>query len=143
MQKLDFAEAVTILTEADSQYQPDAYYFLRDVLDHTVKLQKRQSGEAGHVSGQQLCEGARQLALKYFGPMVPTVFGYWGIKKTDDFGGLVWNLIDLGVFGKTEKDSRNDFKDVFDFDEAFVVPFLPSTTAKRASKPKAHQRVQP
>ena len=143
MQKLDFAEAVTILTEADTRYQPDAYYFLRDVLDHTVKLQKRQSGETGHVSGQQLCEGARQLALKYFGPMVPTVFGYWGIRKTGDLGEMVWNLIDLGVFGKTDGDSRSDFKDVFNFEEAFVAPFLPSTPPARAIKPKAHQRVQP
>src|SRR5437773_6659295 len=108
MQKLDFAEAVAVLTDADPRFHADAYFFLRDGLDHAVKLRKRQLGESGHVTGQQLCEGLRQVAIKAFGPMVPTVFEYWGIRKTDDFGEMVWNLIELGVFGRTKTDSRED-----------------------------------
>ena len=135
MQKLDFAEAVDQLTESDRRYHRDAYFFLREALDHTVKLRKRQLGESGHVSGSQLCDGIRQLALKQFGPMVPTVFAYWGLQKTDDFGDMVWNLIELGVFGKTESDSRADFHAIYDFREAFVQPFLPVVPVVRTVIP--------
>lgn len=142
MPKLNFDEAVVILTEADSRFHGGAYFFLRETLDHTVKLRKRQSGEVGHVTGQQLCEGGRQLALKHFGPMAMTVLEYWGIRKTSDFGEVVWNLIELGVFGKTESDSREDFKDVYSFHEAFVVPYLPSNAATRSGKAAVHHKVQ-
>lgn len=126
MQNTDFTEAVDKLTESDSLYHRDAYFFLREALDHTVKLRKRKLGENGHVDGAQFCEGIRQLALKQFGPMVPTVFEYWGLSRTDDFGAMVWNLIELGVFGKTETDSKADFKNVYTFRKAFVEPFQPA-----------------
>ena len=142
MQKLDFTEAVDLIAEADPRYPREAYFFLRDALDQTVKLRKRQLGEGGHVSGQQLCEGVRLHALKQFGPMVPTVFEYWGVKKTDDFGNMVWNLIELGVFGKTPTDSVQDFKGVFNFHDAFVLPFLPETAARKESGPKRVERVK-
>ena len=94
------------------------------------------------MTGQQICEGLRQLAIKAFGPMVPMVFEYWGIRKTDDFGEMVWNLIELGVFGRTESDSREDFKGVFSFREAFVAPYLPGPAkrAERKTKPGAEVR---
>ena len=135
MEKLDFAEAVDRLTENDPRYHRDAYYFLREALDHTVKLRKRQLGESGHVNGSQLCEGIRQLALKHFGPMVPTVFEYWGLQRTDDFGAMVWNLIELNVFGKTENDSLEDFKGVYAFRDVFVSPFLPARVPVRSITP--------
>ena len=69
----------------------------------------------------------RLYALKEFGPMVPTVFSYWGIRSTEDFGHMVFNLIEAGIFGKTEEDSIEDFKNVYDFQEAFVKPFAPPT----------------
>ena len=142
MQKLDFAEAVAVLTDADPRYHADAYSFLRDGLDLAVKVRKRQLGESGHVTGQQVCEGLRQLATKCFGPMVPVVFEYWGIRKTDDFGEMVWNLIELGVFGRTENDSREDFRNVYSFHEAFVEPYLPGAAARveRKAKPSAEVR---
>jgi uncharacterized repeat protein (TIGR04138 family) len=126
MPKLEFAEAVERLTDTDLRYTREAYYFLRDALDHTVKHRKRQLGDSGHVTGQQFCEGIRHYAIKQFGPMVPTVFSEWGITKTDDFGDMVWSLIGLEVFGKTATDRREDFRGVYSFHDAFVVPFLPS-----------------
>ena len=141
MQKLEFNEAVNQLVQTDTRYTREAYEFLRDALDHTVKTRKRQLGETGHVTGQQLCEGIRLYALKQYGPMVPTVLEYWGITKTDDFGELVWNLVELGVFGKTEKDSKKDFHAVYSFHEAFVVPFLPVKVPAREVKPKADLKV--
>ncbi len=141
MQKLEFNEAVEQLIQADLRYPRGAYEFLRDALDHTVKTRKRQLGETGHVTGQQLCEGIRLYALKQYGPMVPTVLDYWGITKTDDFGEIVWNLVELGVFGKTEKDSKKDFHAVYSFQDAFVAPFLPVKSAVREVKPKADLKV--
>jgi uncharacterized repeat protein (TIGR04138 family) len=131
MQKLDFAEAVQLITETDSRYERDAYSFVKDAVELATKARKRQMGEVGHVTGQQICEGARQLALKQFGPMVPTVFEFWGIAKTEDFGEIVWNLIEIGFFGKSETDSRADFKAVYSFKDAFVAPFLPTKVSRR------------
>ena len=116
-------EAVEQISATDRRYHKDAYFFLRDALDHTVRLRKRALGESGHVTGQQLSEGARQVAIKHYGPMVPTVFEYWGISKTDDFGEMVWNLCELGVFGRTESDKKKDFHAVYDFHDAFVAPY--------------------
>ena len=78
-----------------------------------------------HVAGPELLEGVRQYALKEFGPMVVTVLSYWGIRSCEDVGHMVFNLIGAGIFGKTEEDSIDDFKNVFDFHEAFVKPFEP------------------
>ncbi len=64
--------------------------------------------------------------------MVTTVFSYWGIRSSEDIGHMVFNLIGAGIFGKTEEDSIEDFKDVYDFDEVFVKPFAPE--ARPASK---------
>ena len=145
MQQLEFSEAVEHLTIQDPRYQREAYYFIREALDHAVKLRKRQVGEAGHVTGQQICEGARQVALKQYGPMVGTVLEFWGITRTEDLGEIVWNLIDLGVFGKTETDSRKDFQSVYSFQEAFVEPYLPAKPASNVPPPcpSSAERVKP
>ena len=128
MQKLDFAEAVDLIVSRDPRYDREAYSFVRDALDYTVKLRKksRELPPTSHVSGQQLLEGIRQYALKQFGPMVVTVLNYWGVRRCEDFGEMVFNLIRTGVFGKTDSDSLDDFKGGYSFDEAFVEPYLPA-----------------
>jgi uncharacterized repeat protein (TIGR04138 family) len=78
------------------------------------------------VTGPELLDGVRQYALKEFGPMVMTVFDSWGIHSCEDIGHMVFNLIAAGVFGKTEEDSIKDFKNVYNFEEAFVTPFAPA-----------------
>lgn len=126
MQKIGFAEALDAIIEADARYSRDAYIFLRDALDYTTKQQKKVKGAPiKHVAGPELLEGVRQYALKEFGPMVVTVLSYWGIRATDDIGNMVFNLIGAGIFGKTEEDSVEDFKGVYDFNDAFVKPFEP------------------
>lgn len=128
MQKLDFAEAIDLIVERTPRYDRDAYYFLRDALDYTVKVRKkaREASGTGHVSGQQLLEGVRQYAIKEFGPMVVTVLEYWGVRRCEDFGEMVYNLINIGVFGKTDTDSIDDFKGGYSFKEAFVDPYQPA-----------------
>ena len=127
MQKIGFAEALDSIVASDPRYQRDAYVFLRDALDYTTKQQKKTKGASvRHVAGPELLEGVRQYALKEFGPMVVTVLSYWGIRSCEDVGHMVFNLIGAGIFGKTEEDSIDDFKNVFDFREAFVKPFEPN-----------------
>src|SRR2546429_1947139 len=82
-----------------------------------------------HVTGPELLDGVRRYALKEFGPMVITVFDNWGVRSCEDIGNIVFNLIGAGVFGKTEEDSIEDFKNVYDFKEAFVKPFAPEKSA--------------
>jgi len=130
MQKIGFAEALESVVASDPRYQRDGYIFLRDALDFTTKQHKKVKGvSVRHVSGPELLDGVRQYALKEFGPMVMTVFDSWGIRSCEDMGHMVFNLIGAGVFGKTEQDSIEDFKNVYDFEEAFVKPFAPAKPA--------------
>ena len=135
MQKIGFAEALDSIVASDSRYQREAYIFLRDALDFTTKQQKKVKGTTvRHVSGPELLEGVRQYALKEFGPLVVTVFDSWGIRSCEDIGHMVFNLIGAGIFGKTEEDSIEDFKSVYDFQEAFAKPFAPE---KKIDAPKS------
>ncbi|MFM7107160.1 MAG: Minf_1886 family protein [Planctomycetaceae bacterium] len=72
-----------------------------------------------HVSGQQLCEAARLYGLQQYGYLAPTVLARWGIRATDDFGEIVFNMIDIGQMRKTRSDRREDFRGVFDFADGF------------------------
>src|SRR5690242_6481862 len=127
MQKIGFAEALDSILASDPRYQREAYVFLRDALDFTTKQQKKVKGvSVRHVSGPELLDGVRRYALKEFGPMVMTVFDNWGLRSCEDIGNIVFNLIGAGIFGKTEEDSIEDFKNVYDFEEAFVKPFSPA-----------------
>ncbi len=126
MQKLDFEEAVDSILEKDSRYAGDAYLFLRDALDFTIQeLHDAGTVESRHVSGPELLEGFRKYALQEFGPMVLTVLGEWGIHSCEGVGEMVFKLIESGAFGKTDDDSKEDFKDVYDFHEAFAKPYEP------------------
>jgi uncharacterized repeat protein (TIGR04138 family) len=127
MQKIGFVEALDSIVANDPRYQRDAYIFLRDALDFATKQQKKAKGTTvRHVSGPELLDGVRQYALKEFGPMVLTVFDNWGIRSCEDIGHMVFNLIGAGVFGKTDQDSIEDFKGVYDFQDAFAKPFAPA-----------------
>jgi uncharacterized repeat protein (TIGR04138 family) len=144
MQKIGFTEALDSIVASDPRYHRDAYVFLRNALDFTTKQQKKFKGATvRHVSGPELLDGVRQYALKEFGPMVMTVFDNWGVHSCEDMGNMVFNLIDAGIFGKTEEDSIEDFKNVYDFKEAFVKPFAPAKPApvKPPSKVPAQKSV--
>lgn len=144
MAKINFAEVVEQICESDLRYASDAYHFVQEGLNHTLKSLKRGGQHAHrHVSGQELLHGLREFALKEYGPMSKAVLNEWGIKATDDFGQIVFNLVNSGVLGKNETDSPNDFKNVFTFDDAFVKPFVPrnlSASSVRQTTTKAKKR---
>ncbi len=112
----EFFEKVEKICQQDSRYKPDAYEFLMEALFFTQKTLKKPY----HVSGKELLEGIRSLVLERFGPMSLTVLKHWGVKKTVDFGEIVFNLVNSGLLKKTEEDKISDFKDAYDFKEAFV-----------------------
>lgn len=120
-----------LILAKDSRYQRDAYLFVRDALDYTQKnLRRVNKGELRHVSGQELLTGIRRYALSQFGPMTITVFEEWGIRQCEDFGEIVFNMVDIGLLGKTTQDRREDFADGYDFVAAFKHPFLPGNEVK-------------
>jgi uncharacterized repeat protein (TIGR04138 family) len=106
----------------DTRYAAEAYLFVRAGLDFTV----RRLEKPRHISGQELLDGIREFALAEFGPMTKTILNGWGIRQTEDVGEIVFNMVETGLLGKTEKDSRADFANGYDFDEVFRKPFLPA-----------------
>ena len=131
MQEVNFDEVVTQILDKDPRYQRDAYMFLREGLDFTQKLiSKENRGATRHVTGQELLDGLRQFALQEFGPMAKTVLEEWGITQCGDFGTIVFNMVEIGLLAKTDKDSHDDFQNGYDFTDAFCKPFWPA--ARRA-----------
>jgi len=112
----------------DPRYTVEAYGFVRAGLDFTVRSLENQR----HVSGRELLKGIREFAIDEFGPMTKTVLNGWGIKKTEDIGEIVFNMVETGLLGKTDEDNRADFANGYDFDEAFRKPFKPAA-AKHAT----------
>ncbi len=115
------------LVRRDPRYTYEAYEFVFEALGHAQKLLGRstvaEGGEASpqnHVSVAELLEGIRDLALREFGMMARTVFRMWGIERTDDFGEIVFNLVEANLMTKTDEDTRQDFRGVFDLDEVLV-----------------------
>ena len=105
------------------RYHPDAKDFVFDALQFAQEKLKRPrprtpEDEEAHITGQELLEGIRELAQRRFGLLSRTVFTHWGVTCTEDFGRLVFELIAQGRMRKTERDTLDDFVDVYDFEEA-------------------------
>ncbi len=115
----------------DSRYSIHAYVFVFEAIEHTKKLRSksqprtkgRRSGRPRHVTGRQLCEGARDMALASYGLLARVVLRQWGIRTTSDLGEIVYNLIASGDLEKTPSDSRSDFDDVFDLEQTLTRDF--------------------
>lgn len=134
MHAVNFEETLEKIVQHDARYHRDAYFFVREALDHTQKaIAKGGKQDPRHVSGQELLAGIRTFALEQFGPMAMMVLNAWGVQTCEDFGEIVFNMVEHGLLAKTKKDSREDFKGGYDFYEAFRRPFLPSRSAATAA----------
>lgn len=118
------------LVERDPRYAYEAYEFVFRAITHTQKMLDRipREGETDpgpqyHVTGRELLQGIRELALLEFGRMARIVFKLWGINNTSDFGQIVFNLVAEQLMSKTDHDSLDDFRDVYDLDAALVDGF--------------------
>ena len=121
MNTTNLNDLLQAVLKKDPRYAPEAYHFVRDGLDFTVRKLKKPR----HVSGQELLDGMRELAIHEFGPVAKRVLSEWGIKECVDFGNIVFNLVNEGLLGKTDEDSIDDFATGYDFNEAFIQPFCP------------------
>jgi uncharacterized repeat protein (TIGR04138 family) len=102
------------------RYKANAYRFTFEAVRYTADRYYRRTKEIRHVTGGEVLEGIRQLALRQFGFMAKTVFLEWGVQKTEDFGEIVFQLVREGILSKTDQDSLGDFASGYDFDEVFV-----------------------
>ncbi len=126
---------------SDPRFSIEAYAFILEALDHarvhklhsinraeaqsapgspkrrptSSRARARKDQRAGHVTGRELCESVRKVALSQYGLLASTVLAHWGIRSTSDIGDIVYNMIAVGDLEKTPSDSRADFDNVFDF----------------------------
>jgi uncharacterized repeat protein (TIGR04138 family) len=111
----EFETIIEDIYERDVRYREDAYIFVMEALAYTQKKYKCTK----HVKGEEMLKGMRELLLNKFGPMTLTVLKHWGITNTEDFGNIVFNLVENRVLSKTEDDTIEEFKDGYDFGEVF------------------------
>jgi uncharacterized repeat protein (TIGR04138 family) len=107
------------IVQKDPRYGAQAYYFMFDALDYTIQRLKK----VRHVTGKELLEGIREYATEHFGFLARTVLSEWGLNATEDFGEIVFNLVEAGLLSRTESDTRKDFAGVYEFEEAFESSF--------------------
>lgn len=115
------------MVKEDGRYDREAYIFVGDALKHTQCSASRKSEvQPSHVSGAELLDGIRSFALETYGPMTLTVFSEWGLTQCEDFGEIVFSMIKHDLLSKTDEDKKEDFRSIYDFEEAFRHPFLPA-----------------
>jgi uncharacterized repeat protein (TIGR04138 family) len=111
------------IVEIIGLYPLAAYNFVRAGLAHTVEQLHAETAEDPdanhHVTGQQLCEGLREFALQEWGLLAHTVLTRWNVTTTYDFGRIVFALVEYNHMKKTDEDTIEDFRNVFDFKTAF------------------------
>ncbi len=139
---MNFRDELARVIAQDPRYPIEAYAFVLESLNHARQEKLKARGRArgkgrsaeparetatasakkprksGHVSGSELCESVRKLSLNQFGLLAATVLEHWGVRSTSDIGDIVYNLIAAGDLEKTPTDSRADFDNVFDFNQA-------------------------
>ena len=147
---MSFRDQLPRIIATDPRYSIEGYAFILESLHHarlhklkpldrerenadskageksprSRKIRPRRPKPSGHVTGGELCEAVRKLALKQYGLLAATVLAHWGIRSTSDIGNIVYNMIATGDLEKTPSDSRADFDNVFDFETALKPKFV-------------------
>jgi len=117
------------VVDAIGVYPADAYLFVQQGLNYTVeKIHKETDPEASHhVGGRELCDGLRELALNNWGLLARIVLSRWNITSTMDFGRIVFAMVEHDLLQKTDEDTIEDFRQVYDFRAAFESNYLIET----------------
>ncbi len=126
-----------IIREKAGPYPQNAFDFVRQGLEHTAQMhhgvqtpahsdgtseavaEDDAASSGRHVSGQQLCLGLKDLAIRKYGRLARLVLSRWSIRRTDDFGRIVFAMIDAGLMRKTDQDRLDNFSSVYEFEEVF------------------------
>ena len=116
MTQLQFAdEVLDQLQERNPRFHTRSYEFVLHALHSVI----RSLDEPRHITGQELTNGVRELALGQYGPLARTVLEHWGIHETEDVGRVVFAMVEQGILVKEDEDHPEDFTDLFDFEEVF------------------------
>jgi uncharacterized repeat protein (TIGR04138 family) len=158
MPAMDLDGSVGAICRRDPRFRPEAYAFLLESLDFVLARRglpaaispaaaadpagATRTGSAppppANVSGRDLLEGFRDLALERYGALAREVVRTWGVTRTADVGAVVFNMVDAGLLQRTSSDTPADYDDVFDFEEAFDRAFadrLRSGAVRLADRP--------
>ncbi len=119
-----FEDAVQAIMNKHGEYAPDAYDFARKALDFTTEHMDK-SEESPHLSARELYMGACAYALEEYGPLAADVLEFWGISSSQDFGNIVYNLIEVGIFGKQKDDSPEQFNNLPYPADLLSAPYTP------------------
>ncbi len=116
MNELQFAdEVLDQLQERNPRFHPRSYVFVLQALHSVIQSLDKPR----HITGRELTEGVRELAIGQYGPLARTVLEHWGIHETEDVGRVVFAMVEQGILVKEDDDDPQDFENLFDFEEAF------------------------
>ena len=120
MPDLQFSpDVLARLRAGDRRYDERAYLFVLAAIEYLqTQLPARR-----HVSGAELSWACRDFAVRQFGLLAPGVRGYWGVRRTDDFGRIVFTLVRAGLLSTQPADREEDFAAVYEFAQAFGEPY--------------------
>lgn len=130
----EFPHPIFQVLRDDPRYKLEAYQFVREALSFAQEVMGmgitepvpgsgKENQPERHLTGQQLCEASRRYALDQYGLLAKTVLESWGISRTEDFGEIVYNLIQVDLMKKSDHDRREDFDGVFDFETGLTRAF--------------------
>lgn len=107
--------ALSEIRKRDGKYNERAYVFVLAALEFAqTRLPARR-----HLTGAELAWACRDFALEQFGMLAASVLTHWGVETTEDFGQIVFMLIDVGLLARQPTDKLEDFQHVYDFADVF------------------------
>lgn len=121
-----FEDAVDTIMSSHPEYAPDAYHFMRTALDSASRRFNKTAANP-HLSAEELYLGFCAALLEEYGPLAKAVTEHWGIFQSSDVGAIVYNLIEVGVFGRQESDTQAQFDHLRRIDDILNEPYLPTT----------------
>jgi len=125
MAAISLESRIEELVRSDRRYAAEAYQYVFDALDYVIQHPSCRASGSRHVTVTELLEGLRRLGLELFGPLARAVFENWGVYSTEDFGEIVFKLIENDLLNQGDHDRKEDFRGGFDFREAFEEGYRP------------------
>ena len=114
------------LTSQDRRYPAEPYHFVFEALDHALTGRRSRFRPSRHIGVPELLDAIRDLALEQFGPLACCVFESWGVFATEDFGEIVFSLVDHDLLNRNECDRKEEFEGGYSFREVFEEMYTPT-----------------
>jgi uncharacterized repeat protein (TIGR04138 family) len=115
-------KSIKEIAELDGRYSLRAFEFVQEGLGRTVKKHYGDEIEnegPHHVTGKQLCYSLAEFASGKWGRMAKVVLNQLGIKSTNDFGNIVYLMVENKWMHARPEDTIEEFDDVYNFEEVF------------------------